>query len=61
VLLPNHPYMTTGGLFGQVAALPKRTAGAAHPVVLGPERIRAFFDETLTLAREKQAAEQRAR
>jgi metallo-beta-lactamase class B len=57
VLLPNHPYMTTGGLFAQVAALSTRAAGAPHPVVLGPERIRAFFDETLKLAREKLAAE----
>ena len=60
VLLPNHPYMTTGGLFAQAAALPTRAPGAPHPVVLGPERIRAFFDETLKLAREKQAAEKPA-
>jgi metallo-beta-lactamase class B len=59
VLLPNHPYMTTGGLFAQAAGIAGRKPGAPHPVLLGPERINAFFDTALAVARRKLAEEQK--
>lgn len=35
------------------------TAGAAHPVVLGPQKINAFFDTALKVGREKLAEERK--
>ena len=59
VLLPNHPFMTPGGLFALSRDLDKPRQLGVHPVAVGPARINAFLDAILMGAREKLAAEEK--
>ena len=61
VLLPNHPFMTPGGLFQLSRDLEKPRPAGVHPLAIGPATINAFLDAALKVAREKLAAEQQAR
>ena len=56
VMLPNHPWLMPGTLQDVEDGLSTRAEGA-HPGVVGPERIDAWFDEVIGVVHEKMEAD----
>lgn len=56
-LLPNHPHMGPRDLFDLAPEIPRERHPNLHPAAPGASAIDAWFDDVLTVARDKLAAE----